>query len=159
MTSGSVLIGCLVAACVWIDSMYLLMSRRRPRSKTMRVIRLLTACVCWTRNESEGTVLLAVSEPGWTKNRSGRVKLPARSTWSSTVLACCPFCNADSDAMMFTVRKQRAVLARGWESTNTYTDSSSCPNSDAASLFESAQASQRWTWRSWGHNARCEDVR
>lgn len=64
------------------------MSRRRPRSNTMRVVRCGSAAEadwCWTRKEREGTLLFASLSAGVMKKRSGRVRLPALRAWTEAV--------------------------------------------------------------------------
>jgi hypothetical protein len=84
-TSGVVDIGLLVAACCCIGSEYRRRSLLSPKSNTILVFFLVSGFSCWMRNDSEGTVLRAVSEAGETKCRSGRVRCPADRAWTWTI--------------------------------------------------------------------------
>lgn len=76
-TSGYVVRGCLVSIWFCTGWGYLVVGCRRPRSNKSRWIFPDFESVCLIRNERDGTVVFKLSEEGWTKKRSGRVKCPA----------------------------------------------------------------------------------
>jgi hypothetical protein len=67
---------------------YSLRKELRPRSNTILVFFPVSEFSCWIRNDSDGTVDLAVSEAGETKCPSGRVRRPAEraSTWTVAIV-------------------------------------------------------------------------
>lgn len=75
--------GCRVSMCFWMGAEYCVVSRRRPRSKRMRVTLPLDAW-CWTRKEKEGTVLRALGDMGVMNWWQGSVNCPADRAWTVT---------------------------------------------------------------------------